>query len=96
MRQTNRKRYGRVVKKAHAVGVAVEGEMMSLPGVNGQLSVLPGDLRLTDPSVAYSFIEETGIDALAVNIGQAHIHGRRELPLNLSRLAEIRKEVSVR
>ena len=85
----------RVVEKAHSADVAVEGEMMSLPGVNGQLSVLPGDLRLTDPRLAHSFIEATGIDALAVNIGQAHVHGRRELPLNLARLSEIRKGVSV-
>ena len=84
-----------VVEKAHAAGVAVEGEMMPLAGVNGQLAVVPEDLRLTDPSLAQSFIEHTGIDALAVNIGQAHVHGRRELPLNLSRLAEIRQAVSV-
>ncbi len=84
-----------VVEKAHTTGVAVEGEMMSLAGVNGQLAVLPEDLRLTDPSLAQSFIEDTGIDALAVNIGQAHVHGRRELPLNLSRLTEIRQTVSV-
>jgi ketose-bisphosphate aldolase len=84
-----------VVEIAHAAGVAVEGEMMPLAGVNGQLAVVPEDLRLTDPSLAQSFIEDTGIDALAVNIGQAHVHGRRELPLNLSRLAEIRQAVSV-
>ena len=85
----------RVAEKAHAAGVAVEGEMMPLAGVNGQLAVVPEDLRLTDPSLAQSFIEDTGIDALAVNIGQAHVHGRRELPLNLSRLTEIRQAVSV-
>jgi fructose-bisphosphate aldolase, class II len=85
----------RVAEKAHATGVAVEGEMMPLPGINGQLAVVPEDLRLTDPILAQSFIEHTGIDALAVNIGQAHIHGRRELSLNLSRLAEIRQAVSV-
>jgi len=84
-----------VVERAHAAGVAVEGEMMSLPGVNGQLAALPGDLRLTDPNLARSFVEQTGIDALAVNIGQAHVHGRRELPLNLSRLAELRQAVSI-
>lgn len=84
-----------VVEKAHAAGVAVEGETMPLAGVNGQLAEVPEDLRLTDPSLAQSFIEHTGIDALAVNIGQAHVHGRRELPLNLSRLAEIRQAVSV-
>ena len=85
----------RIVERAHKAGVAVEGEMLSLPGVSGQLSALPSDLRLTEPDLARTFVEETGIDALAVNIGQAHVHGRSKLPLCLSRLREIRKAVSV-
>ena len=85
----------RLVEKAHAAGVAVEGEIMPLPGVNGQISVLPGDLRLTEPSLARLFVKQTGIDALAVNIGQAHVHGRSELPLDLSRLAELRQAFSI-
>ncbi|MFN8006350.1 MAG: class II fructose-bisphosphate aldolase [Terriglobia bacterium] len=84
-----------VVRKAHAAGVAVEGELLSLPGVSGQLAAVPEDLRLTDPQLAKSFVEFTGVDALAVNIGQAHVHGRRQLPLNLSRLAELRRAVPV-
>lgn len=45
--------------------------------------------------MARDFVDETGIDALAVNIGQAHLHGREEVQLNLSRLAELRKKITV-
>ena len=40
-------------------------------------------------------MEITGIDALAVNIGQAHLHGREEVRLDLARVASLRKEVTV-
>ena len=56
--------------KAHPAGAAVEAEMASLQGMGRQLSELPDDLRLTDPDEARRFVAETGVDALAVNIGQ--------------------------
>lgn len=88
-------RVRRIVDKAHALGVAVEGELTSLPGVGGELSAAPEERYLDDPELARAFVEHTDVDAFAVNIGQAHLHGRSEVRLNLSRLAELRKMVSV-
>ena len=85
----------RVVEQAHRVRAAVEGEMTALPGVAGELGRLPEDLHLSDPDAARRFVERTGVDALAVNIGQAHLHGRREVRLNLERLAELHRAVAV-
>ena len=85
----------RVVREAHPVSVAVEGEMNSLPGVMQGLSRVPDDLHLTDPRDARQFVETTGVDALAVNIGQAHMHGRKPVRLDLARLSALRKEVPV-
>ncbi len=85
----------RVVEAAHPRGVAVEAEAAALPGVGGELAHAPADLRLTDPARAREFVERTGVDAFAVNIGQAHLHGRREVRLNLDRLAELRRAVPV-
>jgi len=84
-----------VVKTAHQVSAAVEGELTPLPGVAGELSTVPGNLHLSNPTQARAFVEHTGVDALAVNIGQAHLHGRHEVRLNLSRLAELKEAVSV-
>lgn len=72
----------RVVQLAHAKGVSVEGELGCLGslesghgeaedghGAEGQLS---HDQLLTDPEEAKQFVQETGVDALAVAIGTSH------------------------
>lgn len=88
-------RVRQVVAHAHGKEVAVEAEMAALPGVSGGLTSIPESMQFTDPALARAFVAETGIDALAVNIGQAHLHGWEEVPLNLSRLAELREKVSI-
>jgi fructose/tagatose bisphosphate aldolase len=84
-----------VVERARPAGIAVEAEMVSVPGVHGGLTGVPTDLQLTDPAAASAFVRRTGVDALAVNIGQAHLHGRAELKLDLERLAALRKKAPV-
>lgn len=84
-----------VVARAHPQGVAVEGEMTPLEGVSGGLESLPDDPHLSDPEAARGFVERTGIDAMAVNIGQAHLHGRARVRLDLDRLARLRRDVPV-
>ncbi len=85
----------RVVEKAHSCGAAVEAEMASPPGISGELASAPQGLHLDDPAAASAFVERTGIDAFAVNIGQVHIHGRSQMRLNLSQLTQLREAVSV-
>ena len=84
-----------VTEKAHASSVAVEGELKALPGVAGKLSKIPANLHLTDPAQAQTFVEVTGVDSLAVNVGQVHVHGRNPIRLDLARLAGLRKAISV-
>lgn len=90
-----RQQVGRVVEAAHHRGVAVEGEVRALVGVGGSLSGDDHDARLTGPQEAAAFVEETGVDALAVNLGQMHLHGRRSLPLDLERLGRLAEQVKV-
>ena len=68
-----------VVAYAHAAGVAVEAEMASPPGLSASLDTAPADLHLTDPAAAAAYVAATGIDALAVNVGQVHLHGRDQV-----------------
>ena len=84
-----------IVEKAHRKGVAVEGELSPLPGVGGELLVAPETNSLDDPEVARSFVEQTQVDAFAVNIGQAHRHGRSKVQLDLARLKELREKIAV-
>jgi fructose/tagatose bisphosphate aldolase len=84
-----------VVEQTHRAGVAVEGEQAPLEGLAGGLSEAPDHPPLTDVEAARRFIAETGVDALAVNVGQVHLHGRRTVPLDLRRLGELRAAVPV-
>ncbi|MFG0290814.1 MAG: class II fructose-bisphosphate aldolase [Rhodopirellula sp. JB044] len=71
-----------VVKAAHARGVSVEGELGCLGSLesgegeqedgHGAVGELTHDQLLTDPDEAKRFVEETGVDALAVAIGTSH------------------------
>lgn len=64
-----------VVEYAHGRGVWVEAELGSILGKEGAVSLqgakMPNEL-LTNPREARQFVEETGIDALAVSVGTIH------------------------
>jgi len=76
--------------------IIVEGELGYLRGGSSvhkeKLEIQPEDL--TNPEQAREFIEKTGVDSLAMVIGNAHgIFLQNGEKLNLERLAEIRKEI---
>ncbi len=84
----------RIVAHAHARGVAVEGEVGALPmDAGGVLAEHPG--QPTDPESAARFVEDTGIDLLAVSVGNVHIQLGAQSGLDLDRLEAIRRRVSV-
>jgi len=66
----------KVVDRAHAVGVSVEGEVGALGGIEdghgAGLSEEEAQEHLTDPDQAEEFVGATGVDALAVAIGTSH------------------------
>jgi fructose/tagatose bisphosphate aldolase len=84
-----------LIRLAHQHGVAVEAELEPLVGVGGQVTAPPPQPALTDPARAREFVGETGIDALAVNVGQVHLHGRVVVRLDLERLRAVRDAVNV-
>ena len=80
-----------IVKIAHAMGTTVEGEI----GHVGQADT--GDNAVIDnyttPEEAASFIEKTGVDALAIAIGTAHGAYKEKPCLDLERLKAIRNKI---
>jgi fructose-bisphosphate aldolase class II len=72
----------KVVEVAHSIGVSVEGELGCLGSLetgqgeaedgHGFEGTLSHDQLLTDPDEAVDFVEQTGVDALAVAIGTSH------------------------
>ncbi|KAI5660288.1 hypothetical protein M9H77_29081 [Catharanthus roseus] len=61
-----------ITKAAHAKGLLVEAELGRLSGTEDDLTVEDYDARLTNVTQADEFINSTGIDALAVCIGNVH------------------------
>jgi ketose-bisphosphate aldolase len=87
------RRLRRVVRYCHERQVAVEGELGELPcGVAGQVH---GHGQPTDPALAERFVAETGVDLLAVSVGNVHIAVDGEHELDFDRLAAIRRRVDV-
>ncbi|MGQ0603907.1 MAG: class II fructose-bisphosphate aldolase [Anaerolineales bacterium] len=79
----------------HAQHGVVEGELGRLTGTEDDATVAEHEARLTDPHQAVEFAANTGVDALAVCIGNVHGHYRTEPRLEFARLAAIRDAVSV-
>lgn len=74
-----------VVEEAHAAGVWVEAEVGAVPG-DESASTGAVAAKLTDPDQAAEFATRTGVDALAVAIGNVHGFTPDPVRLNLARL----------
>ena len=82
-----------VAAAARAMGIPCEAELGKVGGKEDDLEVK--DPGYTDPEEAVRFAEETGITSLAVAIGTAHGIYKGEPKLDMERLSEIRKVVSI-
>jgi fructose-bisphosphate aldolase class II len=81
----------RVVDYAHTKGVTVQAELGKVPYVGHSGQNIDWDAAMTNPQEAKHLVKETGIDALAVGIGNAHGFFReREVP-DWKRLEEIKE-----
>ena len=85
--ETNIRRTRAVVEYAHARGVAVESELGSV-GLASEGAGEKADL-FTKPDAVALFCRETGVDSLAVAIGNAHGDYLQTPNLDLVRLDEI-------
>ena len=80
-----------VVEYAHAHGVVVEAELGKLAGVEDNVNVDARSATFTDPQEAKYFVEQTGVDSLAIAIGTSHgaYKFKGEPYLDFDRLKEI-------
>lgn len=75
----------RAVEIGHQYGAAVEGELGALGS-----SFATVEESMTDPELALDFVRRTGVDILAVSIGNAHGFYKGTPKLDFARLAEIK------
>jgi fructose-bisphosphate aldolase class II len=87
----------RAVEAAHAVGVSVEGELGTIGKTDGEAEDGAATIVYTEPDDAVTFIEETGVDSLAIAIGTCHgIYPSWMKPeLKLDLLERIKAKVSI-
>lgn len=87
----------KVVEAAHASGISVEAELGTIGDTGNTIEGGVSEIIYTDPSTAQAFIEETGIDSLAIAIGTAHGIYPKELKpkLRLDILETIRSLTTV-
>lgn len=78
-----------VVTMAHSKGVLVEGEIDHIPGSSEKHGENIVSKNLTDLKKAKEFVDQTGVDILAVFIGNAHGVFFEEEKLNIEKLKEI-------
>jgi len=88
--------YVRSMEKTYDRQIIVEGEVGYLRGTSAThseaLEIKPEDL--TTPWQAQDFVERTGVDSLAIAIGNAHgVFAKGQEKLDLERLAQIKKAV---
>ncbi len=84
-----------VVKMARPKGVTVEGELGVIGRADGTTVEGGKATMLTDPDLAADFVAETGVDALAVSIGNAHGQYLKLPTLDFDRLATLHARVPV-
>lgn len=86
----------KAVEMAHAAGVSAEAELGKVGSGEQEISAENRKESLTDPEEARRFVQETGVDALAVAIGSAHGIYSFKPELDFDRLTEIRNAVDAR
>jgi fructose-bisphosphate aldolase, class II len=87
----------KVTESAHVLGLSVEAELGTIGANDSYAEAGSAEIIYTDPDDAVTFVEQTGVDSLAVAIGTFHglypAHLKPELKLDL--LKEIKSRVQI-
>ena len=83
----------RVVDYAHERGVAVQAELGKVPYIGREEQAIDWEELMTNPEEARELVELTGVDALAIGIGNAHGFFQERSEPDWERLARIKELV---
>lgn len=89
--EENRKTTAEITKWCHDRGVSVEAELGEVGGKNG----VHDPSARTKPEDAAKFVEDTGVDLLAVAVGSSHAMTSRDASLDNELIAAIKAAVPV-
>lgn len=85
----------RVLSIASPLGISVEAELGKIGGTEDHVHVSEKEAMYTDPEEARYFVQQTGIESLAIAIGTAHGQYKGEPRLDFERLTKIRSLVNI-
>ena len=80
-----------MVKICHAMNITVEGELGHVGDNEGSGKLENPSDYFTDPEMARDFVQRTGVDALAVAVGNSHGDYKFPPKLDFDRIAAIRE-----
>jgi fructose-bisphosphate aldolase, class II len=85
-----------LVAMARDCGIPVEGELGYVPGVEGEDAQRhPGEILYTTVEEARTYVQETGVDFLAVSIGTVHGRMQGKPKLDFLRLQDINATLKI-
>ena len=92
--EENIKTTRRIVEIAHDFGIPVEAELGKIPDAGESVN---WEDYYTDVVEAQRFVEETGVDYLAISVGIVHgvVPGVKPQPLSITRTREIRDATGI-
>ncbi len=93
--EENLARVAEMVRICHAADVTVEGELGHVGDNEGAGKLENPSDYYTDPATAADFVRRTGVDALAVAVGNAHGDYKFPPKLDFDRIAAIRDTAGV-
>lgn len=86
----------KIVEIAHGRGVVVQAELGNVPYIGEmQMETVAWEKYMTNPDQAAQFVKETGIDTLAVAIGNAHGFFRERSEPDFDRLSTTAELVDI-
>ena len=93
--EENVKGVAEMVRIAHAMGVTVEAELGHVGDNEGEGCLDDPSAYFTDPQQAASFVARTGVDSLAVAVGNAHGDYRFTPKLDFERIRQLAKATGI-
>ncbi len=87
--EENVRRVAEMVKICHGMGVTVEGELGHVGDNAGAGKLSRPEDYYTDPLVSADYVKRTGVDALAIAVGNAHGDYRFPPKLDFDRISAI-------
>ena len=93
--ETNVRKVAEMVAICHAKGITVEGELGHVGDNEGAGKLANPSDYYTDPAMAEDFVRRTGVDSLAVAVGNAHGDYKFPPKLDFDRISAIAKATGV-